>query len=303
MTNDVYDVLIVGGSYAGMQAALTLARSLRKVLVVDAGKPCNRYVQNAHNLLMHDGDKPDDIAAASKEQVLTYPGVAYKEATIEHIERSGTKFIARDQQGEMYTARKIVLATGVKDVLPELPGFRECWGKSIVHCPYCHGYEVKGRKIGLLVPHTIAREFLSLLYNWSADLILFTNGTDFTDRASQKFVVANSIRTIPNRVTKVEHKDGNLCAVHTNDGGEYEVDALFTSVPFEQQAIVSALGCALDEKGLVETNVVGATSIEGVYAAGDCLTSMRAISVAIASGYRAGIGINNELINEEWEDL
>lgn len=299
MEQKLYDVLIVGGSYAGLQAAMTLGRCMRDVLVIDNSTPANRFAAQAHNLIGYDDTEPDRIRRLAKEQVLGYPTVHLHQGTLTSVlvQKEGDIITATDEEGNNYIAKKLLLATGLKDILPDIKGFAECWGKSVVHCPYCHGFEVRGKELGLMASSSALINFLPLIHNWSEKITLFID-EDFAEE-TEHFIKERNIKVVRSEIAEVQHVDGYLTNVITADGEDHMLDALFVSLPCEQQTdIVAQLGCKLDESGFIETNVVGATNVPGVYAAGDCTTPMRAISVAIAAGYKAGIGINNELITE-----
>jgi thioredoxin reductase len=296
----IHDVLIVGGSYAGLQAAMTLGRCLRNVLVIDSGKPSNRFAPQAHNLITYDDVEPDKIRRWAKEQVLTYPTVSIREGNVLSVELNddGT-FTALDNEGNNHKTKKLLLATGLTDVLPDIPGFEQCWGRSVVHCPYCHGYEVRGKKLGVMAGAKATERFLPLVHNWSDDLSFFLNEDEELTEETERSIIERNINIVRSGIRELHHTDGYLERVVTADGTPYTLDALFVSLPCEQQTeIVEQLGCETNEDGFIEINIVGSTNVPGVYAAGDCTTPMRAISVAIASGYQAGIGINNELLKE-----
>lgn len=293
----LYDVLIIGGSYAGLQAAMTLGRCIRNVLVVDNDEPCNRYAPQAHNLITYDDTDPDKIRRWAKEQVLLYPTVTLQKGKIVRAKKDGGIFIAEDEQGNNYISKKLLLATGLKDVFPDIENFEECWGRSVVHCPYCHGYEVRGKEIGLMVPAHATKEVLPLIFNWSEKITLFISNDDELPDETKEFLKENKIKVTNAAIRSLLHNDGYIHTAVTEAGIEHHLDALFVSLPCVQQTdVIEQLGIKLDDNGFIETNIVGCTNIPGILAAGDCTTPMRAISIAIAAGYKAGIGINNELV-------
>ena len=144
-----YEVIIIGGSYSGLSAALALGRSLRKVLVIDGGKPCNRFTPHSQNFLTHDGRKPAEISAIAKEQVLQYKTVEFLEDVALNAEKTEQGFTVETDRGT-FQSKRLILAAGLRDILPDIPGIAECWGKSVIHCPYCHGYEFHSQKTGIL---------------------------------------------------------------------------------------------------------------------------------------------------------
>ncbi|RZL39781.1 MAG: NAD(P)/FAD-dependent oxidoreductase, partial [Pedobacter sp.] len=165
-----FDVIIIGGSYTGLSAALALGRAKRNILIVDAGKPCNRQTPHAHNFLTHDGDRPAEISAQAKVEVLQYPTVKLIDGTVNAAKKITGGFSVVVNELISYSSRKLLIATGLKDVFPNIKGFAECWGISVIHCPYCHGYEVSGEKIGLLMNGDIAYEMAKNVNHWNKDL-------------------------------------------------------------------------------------------------------------------------------------
>ena len=165
-----FDVIIVGGSYSGLSAAMSLGRSLREVLVIDSGLPCNRQTPYSHNFITQDGEKPAAISAKAKLQVALYKTIHfYNGLAVEAVKRENG-FEISTKSGEVFSARKILFATGVKDLLPEIKGFGDCWGISVLHCPYCHGYEVKNEKTAFIANGEMAFEYAKLISNWTKDL-------------------------------------------------------------------------------------------------------------------------------------
>ena len=150
MNNERFDVIIVGGSYSGLSAAMALGRALRKVLIIDGGKPANRFTPHSHNFITHDGRSPGEIAALARQQVNKYPTVKQVNGFVTSAERAANEFMVVLDSGASYSATKLVFATGIIDVLPNIPGLADCWGKSVLHCPYCHGYEVRNVKTGII---------------------------------------------------------------------------------------------------------------------------------------------------------
>ncbi|HYD21251.1 MAG TPA: NAD(P)/FAD-dependent oxidoreductase [Flavipsychrobacter sp.] len=297
MEHKTYDVLIVGGSYAGLQAALTLARSLRTVLVLDDQQPANKYAPKSHNFLLHDGDDAAHLRAIAREQALAYPTIEILEHTAVFAEKNNKLFTVKDSDGNTFTSRKLLLATGLKDIMPDINGFEECWGKSIVHCPYCHGYEIKDKDLGIMTFPEAAVEFVPLVYNLSSKITLFLDGEP--EKKTQNFIADKNIKLVKENIAEALHENGQLHTVVTKEGGAYPLDALFVSLNCSQQnELAIQLGCKICDDRFIDVDVVGQTNIPGLYAAGDCTTPMRAISVAIAAGYKAGIAINNELIED-----
>ena len=174
--NNDFDVIIVGGSYSGLAAGMALGRALRKVLIIDSGKSCNRQTPHSHNFLTQDGKTPKEIAELGKRQVQLYKTVSSFDGLANNGIKTEKGFEIEVESRERFRAKKLIFASGIKDIMPDIPGFSECWGISVIHCPYCHGYEVKSQKTGILGNGEYGYEFSSLISNWTKDLTLYTGG-------------------------------------------------------------------------------------------------------------------------------
>ncbi len=295
-----YDVLIVGGSYAGLSAALVLGRSMRHVLVIDAGKPANQQTSHAHGFLTRDGETPAVLSAIAYEQVSHYPTVQFWTDTVVTAVQDDQTFRVTTAGGVVFQARKLLLATGVADLMPDLPGFADCWGRSVLHCPYCHGYEVHGQPLGVLANGELGYEMSTLIQHWSNQLTLFTNGPSTLTSPQQQILDQLRITVVETPVTAIEHKAGMLIALLLADGRRMRPTAIFARVPFRQHTDIAAqVGCSLTETGLIEASEFGETSVPGVFAAGDTTTVMRQVAVAVANGVKAGAWINRALITDD----
>ncbi|MFD1140111.1 NAD(P)/FAD-dependent oxidoreductase [Larkinella insperata] len=299
-----YDVIIVGGSYAGLSAALVLGRSLRTVLVLDSGQPANRQTPHSHGFLTRDGETPAQLAAIARQQALAYPTVQLREATATRAERRADGFSVTVDTGETVTARRILLATGLKDILPDLPGFAECWGISVLHCPYCHGYEVRNKTVGIMGNGHTGFEMAKRIQHWNPGLTLFTNGpSTLTDEQTAQ-LTQHGISIVETPIVAFQHQHGHLQALTLADETAFPIDALYAHPTLLQTCdLAEQLGCELDEKGMVVVGEAGKTSVAGVFAAGDTHTMMRQVLIAAHNGMKAAVGINVELIEEEFEAI
>jgi len=294
---NTYEVIIIGGSYAGLSAALALGRSLRKVLIIDAGQPCNRFTPHSHNFIAHDGHKPAEIAQQAKEQVRNYKTVEFHDGFVKQVSKQPDGFEV-STEGHKFVAKKLILASGIKDKLPDIDGFAACWGISAIHCPYCHGYEFKGMKTGILANGDDAFHYAKLISNLTEDLKIFTNGeASFSDEQLKK-LADHSIKIVETPIERLEHKDGYINRLLLTDGERFSINALYHGPEFEHyKNIPQQLGCTIAEHGLVEVDGFQKTSVPGVYACGD-ISNMRSLAIAAASGTKAGSVINMELIDE-----
>lgn len=296
---DQFDVAVIGGSYAGLSAAMALGRSLRKTLIIDSGMPCNRQTPHSHNFITQDGEPPHRIAQKARAQVLEYPTVTFTEGKVTEVSRENNGFRVALSEGSAYSVRKVLFATGIRDLMPDLPGFEECWGISLIHCPYCHGYEVRHKKTGILANGERAFEFCTFIRNWTDDLTLFTNGEALLSAEQKALLHEMGIPVVEKEITGLTHQQGTLKHINFTDGSTAELCALYYHAGFEQHCkIPEALGCAMTEQGHIEVDFFGKTSVPGIFAAGDNTTPMRTVSVAVAAGTKAGAFINRELIDE-----
>lgn len=300
MKEDI-EVIIIGGSYAGLSAAMALGRSLRNVLIIDGGLPCNRQTPHSHNFITQDGEKPSTIAAKAKAQVLNYKTVEFHSGFAVSGKKSESGFIVTTQTGEEFKAKKLVFATGIKDTMPNIKGFSESWGISVVHCPYCHGYELRHKKTGIMANGERAFHLASLINNLTDDLTILTSGkADFKPEEIEKLNKHN-IEIIETEISEIEHEEGYLKNVILTDGNKIAFEGLYASLPFMQHSdIPISLGCELTEHGYLKADNFQRTNIEGVYACGDNSNIMRSVANAVNSGNVAGAMINAELTTEQF---
>lgn len=296
---DSFDVIIVGGSFAGLSAAMLLGRSLKKVLVIDSGKSCNRQTPHSHSFLTRDGETPAQIAAIARQQVLAYSTVTVLHATATNAKQIPGGFMVETSINQAFHAPKLLLATGVKDIMPDIEGFAACWGISVLHCPYCHGYEVHGQALGILANGESAYEMARHIQNWSKNLTVFTNGPALLTPEQQRTLSILGIQVVDNELAAIDHQDGTMQSLVFKNGTTHSLTALFSRVPFQQHSnLAEQLGCELTDAGLVKVTDLGQTNVKGLYAAGDNSTFMRQVAIAVANGGKAGVAINRELIEE-----
>lgn len=291
-----FEIIIIGGSYAGLSAAMTLGRSLRKVLVIDAGRPCNRQTPHSHNFLTQDGQKPQYLSDLSRMQVEKYDTVEFYAGFAINAIRRVEGFEIETEKGDKFNTKKLIFATGLKDLLPEIEGLKACWGISVIHCPYCHGYEVRNQKTGILSNGETAFHYGKLILNWTKELTLFTNGkSTLTAEQTAKFK-AHDIEIIEKEIKSIQHNDGKIENVIFKDDSMFSLKALYNGPPFIQHSdLPEKLGCEMTEQGLIKIDAFQKTSVEDIFAIGDN-SNFRALSIAIAAGTTAGAKINAELI-------
>ncbi|MBL7923084.1 MAG: NAD(P)/FAD-dependent oxidoreductase [Bacteroidia bacterium] len=296
-----YDVIIVGGSFAGLAAAMALGRALRKVLVIDSGLPCNRQTPQSHNFLTNDGMAPSDISSRARKEVEKYPGVQFLHGQATQAHPNSQGFEIGTHTGAVYHAKKVLFATGIRDLMPDMDGFAECWGKSVLHCPYCHGYEVRNEKTGVLINSVQELEFVKLLTNWTTDLRLFTHAAFTLSDEQMAILKQRKVEVVQEEMEKLLHTHGQLEEVLMKDQRRYPLRVLYAPRPFEQHCdLPRLLGCEFTDEGYLKTDALQRSSVKGIYACGDNSSRMRTVANAVATGTTAGMMLNKELVLEEF---
>lgn len=300
-SDSTYDVIIIGGSYSGLSAAMALGRALRSVLIIDFEQPCNSQTPYSHNFLTQDGKTPLEISQTAKEQVLKYDTVTFLKDLVLNAEKNESGFSVRTKNNESFQSKKLILAAGIRDIKPDIPGFNKCWGISIIHCPYCHGYEVRNEKTGIMANGDDGFHFIQLISNWTKDLTLFTNGKSILSAEQTKQLSSRNIEIIEAEIESVNHTNGQLESLRFEDGSTRELKALYARISFAQNgSYLNKLGCKLTDQGYIEVNPLQQTTAEGVYACGDNSNPMRSVTNAVSSGTMAGVGASKDLILEEF---
>ncbi|MBP6825198.1 MAG: NAD(P)/FAD-dependent oxidoreductase [Saprospiraceae bacterium] len=296
-----FDAIIVGGSYSGLAAAMALGRALKNVLVIDDGKPCNRQTPHSHNFLTNDGKTPAEIAALANTQVSKYETVQFFNGLAKNGVITDKGFEIEVATGETFVGKKLIFATGIIDLLPNIDGITACWGISVIHCPYCHGYEVRNEKTGILGNGDIGFDVARLISNWTTDLTLFTNGSSTLKVEQREKLQQHQVKIIEKEIERFEHNNGYIRNIIFKDGTKSSITAVYAPSPFVQHCkIPELLGCELTEEGYIKVDNFQETIIKGVYAIGDNAAKMRTVANAVAMGTAAGITISKNLILEEF---
>lgn len=297
---ETFDAVVVGGGSAGLSAALTLGRATRRVLVASCGPTRNAPAHAAHNILTRDGTPPAELLRIGREQLSPY-NVSIRDECAEDIQPGDTHFIVKLSSGREVRTRGIVLATGVRDVLPAIPGFSELWGSGVFHCPYCHGWEVANLPLGIYAAGEAALHLSKLLLVWTQDLMLFTDGSsDLTD-ADLERIRRNGIMVREDPVAALEGID-SLMAVVMKNGDVIPRAGLFVNPKQELRSdLYHRLGCVLTAEGCVVADVSGRTSVPRVFVAGDAGPGQQSVISAAAAGMLAGAGLNHDLATEDFD--
>ena len=294
-----YDVVIVGGGPAGLAAALTLGRGCKKVLLCDAGTPRNAAAHAINNFVSQDGINPAEFRRVSREQLQKYPLVSVQKLLLEGISTVEGGFSVQSAEG-FFTARRVLLALGMVDELPGLPGYRELWGNGLFQCPYCHGYELKDKAWGFWAASAQWLEFGLFLTGWTRDVMVFTNGDYEVPPEIREKLTRAKITIEERKLIGLRGEHGKLCAVQV-EGAEITREALVVRPPQAQTRLVQSLAVALDEQGFVKINAQYQTSLAGIYAAGDLTTMAQAAMGAAAAGMMAAAMLNHELTMSAWQ--
>jgi len=290
-----YDVVVVGGGAAGLSAALVLARARRTVAVVDAGGPRNAPAAHMHGFLSRDGMPPHDLVAAGRAEVAGYGGSLIDDTVVD----VAPGFYVRLAGGSSLHARRVLVATGLRDELPDIPGVRERWGRDLLHCPYCHGYEVRDQPLGVLGGSPEAVQHALLVRQWSPDVVLFPH-TDAVGPAHREQLTARGIRVVEGTVAQLVIGNDQLQGVKLRDGTVVARTAVFVRPRFVPNAgLLTGLGCAVDEHGWVVHDPVGRTSVAGVWVAGNAADPRAQVISAAGQGSAAAIALNADLVDED----
>lgn len=296
-----FDVIIIGGSYSGLSAAMALGRSLRSVLIIDSGLPCNRQTPHSHNFITNDGETPGTIAAKAKKEVLSYNTVQFINEAALSAKATRNGFLVATRENKEFSAKKLILATGIKDIMPDIKGFKDCWGISVIHCPYCHGFENRSKKTGILANGERAFHLSSLVNNLTTSLSILTSGeAEFNDAQKEKLEV-HGIAVIEKKILEIENANGQVKAVVFDDGNRTDFEVLYAAIPFTQHSdIPHALGCEQTETGHIKTDPFQKTTVAGVFACGDASSLMRSVASSVYTGNMAGAMVNKELTDEQF---
>lgn len=294
-----YDAIIVGGSFAGLSAALYIARARRRVCVIDAGAPRNRFADASHGFFAQDGENPLAMIAAARAQLAGYPNASFVAREAASARAAGGGFAVSLAGGQRLEASKLVLAFGISDILPDLPGLAERWGASVLHCPYCHGFEFAGRGLGVLFAGPKSLHQAELIAEWGPTT-LFLNGNPAPDAEARARLAARKIGIETGPVRALAGEGRALSALAMADGRTIPLEALFVGPRYRLNSpLAEQLGCAVDEGMLgptIRTDAMKETTVPGVYAAGDAARFPHSVAWASADGVTAGVSLHQTLV-------
>jgi thioredoxin reductase len=296
------DVIIVGGGPAGLSAAIVLARACRTVRVFDQGRPRNAATRHMHGFLSREGINPREFLEIARRDLARFETVTFEQAEVTATACQPGCFVTTLADGRSFRSRKLLIATGVADNVPDVPGLRDFYGRSVFHCPFCDGWELRGQPIAVYGKgrrgHGLSMEMLG----WTKDLVLCTDGPAEIDDERRAELARNGIRIREDRVARIEGRDGQLERVVFETGPALERRALFfTTGQHQASPLARSLGCEFNEKGTVHTGRHESTTVSGLYVAGDASRDVQWVIVAAAEGAEAAFAMTQELIKEDWK--
>lgn len=314
-TRTLWDAVVIGGGAAGLSAAQALGRSLRRTLVIDSGQPRNRFAAHMHNVLGHDGTPPAELVARGRAEAAAY-GVELREGSVRAVRDGAATEDAPGEAGsprsvlieldggEAVETRALVVATGLRDALPPIPGLAEHWGSGVLHCPYCHGWEVRGQRLAVLTTSPLGLHQAKLLRQWSDDLVVFSAGLGGLDADTERALVSRGVVIEPDPVAEIMGDGSRVTAVRTEGGREFAVDAVFTAsrmVPHD--AFLGALELRRADTpfgDFLDVDGTGRTSHPRVWAAGNVVAPAATVPAAMGAGALAGAAANFALVEEDF---
>lgn len=295
------DVIVIGGSFAGLSAAMQLARGQRQVTVIDAGEPRNRFSDESHGFFGLDGVSPFAIQQEAYRQLLKYPTVNIVKDRAVAVEKNASGFSVTLEDDTSLHSKKLILATGLRDELPNISGLKERWGATVIHCPYCHGYEVRNQPLGVIATSPLSTHQAGMIPDWGPTTY-FTQGLYEPDEEQRAFLLKRGVTIESTPVLEVLGRAPEIASVYLADGRTICIAAIFVGPKTHMASpFAERLGCEFEEGPLglvIKTDALKQTSVEGVFAAGDVSNPMQNATLASASGVMAGVGAHQSLMHD-----
>ncbi|MGA9346095.1 MAG: NAD(P)/FAD-dependent oxidoreductase [Nocardioidaceae bacterium] len=297
-----YDVVVIGGGAAGLSASLVLSRAGRRILVVDSGSPRNGPAEHMHGYLSRDGLAPTELLAIGRDEVTGYGGEIVNGSVVA-VERKGTSgFWVQLADGRRVGARRLLVATGLRDELPDIPGLADRWARDVLHCPYCHGHEVRDQQLGVIGDSSEAVQYAQIVRQWSHDVVYFTP-PDMLSGSEREQLTARAIGIVEGTVERIIVDEDRLTGVALDGDRTVPRDAVFVPPRFiPNNDLLIALGCQVDEHGWVVKDATGATTVPGVWVAGNVANPRAQVITAAGEGSTAAIAINADLVEDDVRD-
>ncbi|MBH5318752.1 NAD(P)/FAD-dependent oxidoreductase [Paenibacillus sp. GSMTC-2017] len=298
----IQDCVIVGGGPSGLNGALVLGRARKNVVVIDEGRPRNRVTRETHGFLTRDGISPSEFRRIAKEQIDAYPSVEIVSDSVVSITGDDGQFQITTAQGNVYLSKKVLFAVGKRDLPLDINGLADVYGKSAFVCPYCDGWELRDQPLVLIVNGAKALHFAKTISGWTKHFTICTNGPDEMTQEDREELENRNVPIFNSPIRTIESIDGMVQHVELEDGTTISCAGIFFGPKLVAGSeLPSSLGCEMTEAGTVVVDHVGKTSVPGIYCAGDAATEMYQAITAASLGAMAGIGINSELLTEDWD--
>lgn len=298
----ILDCAVIGGGPAGLNAALVLGRSRRKTILFDDNKPRNMVTSESHGFITRDGINPQELKRIAQEELSSYPDVRIEKHRVHHINKENTLFKVEAENGKVYSAKKIILATGFQEVLPDIPQVKDFYGKSLFNCPFCDGWELRDRPLVVVADDHKAFHLAKLVSNWTNDLIVFTNGKEIISSEEQELLKSKGIRINEKKIATFIGEEGMLEKIQFEDGTSVLRDGGFITTQWIQaDSFKSSLEYTLNEQGGIATDSWQRTKTEGVFACGDTrIAGPSQLIIAAAEGCMAAMSVNAALTEEKF---
>lgn len=299
----IMDCAVIGGGPAGLNASLVLGRARKQTVLFDDNKPRNIVTSEAHGFITRDGIDPQELKRIAQDELAEYPNIQIEKQRVQSIVKEQELFHIETEQGDHFKARKVILATGFKEVLPAIDRLNEFYGKSLFSCPFCDGWELRDRPLVVLAEIPGAFHMVKVASNWTDDLIVCTNGKPVLSIEEKEILEKNSIKVNEKKIRSLIGTNGKLEAIEFEDGESLSRTGGFVASEWIQASgFGTSLGCELNERGGVETDRFQRTNVEGVFACGDTvMDGPSQLIIAAAEGSMAGISVNGELLEEKFK--
>jgi len=298
----VLDCIVVGGGPAGLNASLVLGRAKKKIILFDDNKPRNSVTHESHGFITRDKIKPSEFKRIALDNLREYPDITIKNQRVFDIKTENDHFVILTNDGLTYQSRKVILATGLKDILPNIKGIHECYGTSLFSCPFCDGWELKDHPLVVISEDERALHMTKMISNWSQDVVVCTNGKKVFSNEQKHILAKKDIEVIEEEIEYIEGEGGNLRSIFLKSGREVARAGGFVTTGLQQASpLAQILGCSMNNMGGIETDKAGRTNIAGVYACGDnSIIAPAQLIIAAAEGSKAAMAVVGDLVNEDF---
>ena len=295
------DCVIIGGGPSGLNASLVLGRARKKVILFDENKPRNAVTHQSHGFITRDGIKPSEFRKIAREDLMNYPDITIENQRVMDIKKENDAFMIRAEDGRSFRSKKVLLATGLKDEFPAIEGIHRFYGKTLFSCPFCDGWELRDSPLVLISEDNRAFHMAKMISNWSKDLVVCTNGNVIFSEEQKELLIRKQIKVFDEEIAALEGESGRLAKIKFSNGNElFRAGGFVTTSLTQASPFAEVLGCKMNNMGGIETDTLGRTNIEGVYASGDnSIPAPSQLIIAASAGSKAAIGIVHDLVNEE----